>query len=927
MAKVKSSNLFSRQIPENIRSEYPQFVEFIKAYYQFLQESQGQQLESIRDVNTTLDAFVEKFKNEVAKDIPISMTEDPREYLRRVREFYLTRGSEASFKFLFNTLFKKEAQIVYPSTQILRVSDGKWKQDVSCFLIPDESSGLNPTTGNQDLFKFNQAFATITTSKKSFTTYVERVQLYDAETYELFIQRDYSDEIEVGSVFSVEIDGVAYSGVVQKCPSKLTIDKAGSNFKVGDIFFLKTERGRGCEIKITKVGTNGEIRDLQVVAFGLDYDNTFYSYLSSEYDTAWEYFHPISELIRNGSVAFSSPGYTEQNLGFIEYGYAYKQSYMSYDSLYGAEGNKNFFVTGDYVAEPVAQFYEDNSRRSEIEDISSIAVIKIELGAVAKYPGYYETQDGFISDEMYIHDGSYYQVYSYVIKVEEQLDKYRSLIKNLLHPAGMKYFAEYSIHRDLVVSFEEKIFKRLFALSSFIAMSDQGTQYTYTEWDLNFGEDGRFTYASPAVGSPIYAVNKPYSVQIKPLYTTANLEENFSKGFVLDNFSSTLDAPTDESNNSFNKIYDIDSLTAVQSNAAFSIDRIFLDTAPITETVGKGFSSPPVQDDMYSSDLSSNSFTKSADSSVASSEIINSKVLVRYNYDTATTSNVVGKYFNRANIDSYASAADASSLLFAPKYYSYSTTSDTDLYSMNKALSSESVVSDEFARVVDAKRYLASVINMLDNGKEFDIERAFDDSATADSVYALFKPFFFTDSNTTADVSSLNYGLNPLDIVGAIETAFGRRPYKNIDDSIVSSEYLRWERDYNFVEDVNLADLIGKSFPINKVDSITLLEYIGALFFVKGFNDTITTDEAFIFARGIIMDPDFVNILDQYGSEFEFGKQESIGILDLVSPIPFDKDITETINNNDYGQITFNPYSIEGYFAETGSIQSGTTFT
>ena len=927
MGKVKSSSLFTRQIPENIRTEYPLFVEFIKAYYQFLQDSQGQQLESIRDVNTTLDAFVEKFKNEVAKDIPINMTDDPREFLRHVREFYLSRGSEASFKFLFKTLFKKEAEIIYPSKQILRVSDGKWKQDVSCFLIPEATSGTNPNTGNRDLFKFNRGFATITTSKKSFITYVERVQLYDAETYELFIQRDYSDEIEVGSIFSIEVDGITYSGVVQKCPNKLTITKPGKNFKVGDIFFLKTDRGRGCEIKITKVGTNGEIRDMQVVAFGLDYDNTFYSYLSAEYDSAWEYYHPISELIRNGSVYFSSPGYEEKSTGFIEYGYAYRQSYMSYDGLYGAEGNKNFFVAGDYVAEAASQFYEDNTNRESIEDLDSIALITIELGATAKYPGYYETQDGFISDEMYIHDGSYYQVYSYIIKVEEQLEKYRDLIKNLLHPAGMKYFAEYSIHRDLVVSFEEKIFKKLFALSSFISMTDEGTQYTYTEWDLNYGEDGRFSYASPALGSPIYAVNKPYKVEIKTLYTTVNLEEDFSRTFVLDKFTSILPIPTDVSYNSFTKNHNTDYITALQSSASFINSRIFLDTAPITELVGKAFASPPVQDDTYSSDDSSNSFNKDAnDTSVASDEL-NDKVILRYNYDYAVLSETVGKNLNRSNIDSFVGISDVNNWTFEPKYYSYSSTSDTDLYSFNKHLQSALAPTDEFDRVVDAKRFLASAINIVDPGKNFDVSRAFDDNTTADSLYSFFKPFFFTDVSTLADDNSLNYGLNPLDIASAIETAFGRRPYKNIDDSITSSEYLRWIRDFNIVDSVSIPDLIGKSFPIERYDNITLLEFIGALFFVKGFDDTITTGEAFIFARGIIADPDFINIFDNYESEFKFGKQETITLADLRDPIPVDKGLTETINNDDYGQITFNPYSIQGYFAETGSIQSGTTFT
>ena len=59
------------------------------------------------------------------------------------------------------------------------------------------------------------------------------------------------------------------------------------------------------------------------------------------------------------------------------------------------------------------------------------------------YPGRYLNDDGHISSYNFIQDRDYYQKFSYVVKVKQSLDKYRSVLKNLIHPAGMKLFGEY----------------------------------------------------------------------------------------------------------------------------------------------------------------------------------------------------------------------------------------------------------------------------------------------------------------------------------------------------------------------------------------------------------------------------------------------------------------------------------------------------
>ena len=71
MTDDKVSLLINRQVPEFVREEYPLFVTFLEAYYEFLEQKQGTQLNDlttrskdlryISDVDQSIDDFEESF--------------------------------------------------------------------------------------------------------------------------------------------------------------------------------------------------------------------------------------------------------------------------------------------------------------------------------------------------------------------------------------------------------------------------------------------------------------------------------------------------------------------------------------------------------------------------------------------------------------------------------------------------------------------------------------------------------------------------------------------------------------------------------------------------------------------------------------------------------------------------------------------------
>ncbi len=489
MSKIQVSTALERQIPEFIREDYATFVKFVKAYYEFLSQTDNRNLEDIRSIDKTLDEFVSKFKKELAAIFPTSTIQNERMFLEHISDFYNSRGSVESYKLLFRVLFNKDAEIFYPSTQILKLSDGKWVQDKSVF--------VKAVNGN--LFNFKGKIIQITTAKKVISVFSPNVVLYRDDIFEVFLDKQYYDDIEIGD--TVSFDGV--EGIILPCPAKYKINKEGKGFEIGSIYNLPTAQGNGSVIKITRVGSQGEIKAIQIISFGLDYSSNFYAQLSNKTTQALAFYHPITEFIaglpRDPALEPSSsygpnPASQEQVSDYINYGYFITQNYFFYDTSYFAEEydpltsveqsdmlQTVWFADTTYVGDIIASFYTNEAGVVIDEDA---AEIKIDLGPVAVYPGYYASNDGFISDESYMHDGDYYQLYSYVVKVEEQLENYKEIVKTLLQPAGLKMFGEYNIYKNfdvvatpLLAYIRRQLFDQIFQFNETISTSQERSSF------------------------------------------------------------------------------------------------------------------------------------------------------------------------------------------------------------------------------------------------------------------------------------------------------------------------------------------------------------------------------------------------------------------------------------------------------------------
>lgn len=166
----------------------------------------------------------------------------------------------------------------------------------------------------------------------------------------------------------------------------------------------------------------------------------------------------------DGSGVITAVGFTANN-GFVVGGYGYKQSSLPTTNVATTTGDGNANV------EVVAVLGDGDTYAVSTGNIGSIRSITILSGGtgyanapsinistsggsngnvyatviagVYTYPGRYLDDDGHLSSYNFLQDADYYQNFSYVVKLNKSLAKYKQTLKEITHPAGMKLFGEY----------------------------------------------------------------------------------------------------------------------------------------------------------------------------------------------------------------------------------------------------------------------------------------------------------------------------------------------------------------------------------------------------------------------------------------------------------------------------------------------------
>ena len=424
---------------------------------------------------------------------------------------------------------------------MLRASDGRWNQEISLFAKVDYGNAEDVIGKLVDIQTPTRILRVLIDRRQELVGEVDRIVLIDPtrQVYEFFLDKRFFGNVNAGDKIRFRDE---FQATILPATQKLTITQRGKNFRVGQVFELRSGTGTGALMKITAVTEDGGIKYAEIIKFGIGYTADFaISLLAANSvtsiganaitgsstlvqertyssagagtvsassssttvtgvgtnfgqaggpaigDELWttdtipktigviksiasttsltlvgissQYVNPISGnytgsftfrnarfvgslYVPGGIQAFTfKSNLTDRTVGFDEQGYVNSGDYLTSE-----------YVDGTYAGTLLREF--SLTFRNAQNESSDPAIVEIDLGALAKYPGYFETNNGFLDDSIYIQDSKYYQAFSYVLKLDERLASYSSVVKTMLHPAGMALFGEFNITNNYDLSIE-----------------------------------------------------------------------------------------------------------------------------------------------------------------------------------------------------------------------------------------------------------------------------------------------------------------------------------------------------------------------------------------------------------------------------------------------------------------------------------------
>lgn len=264
------SSFVESQFPAFYQEEGPQFIAFVKAYYEWM-ESYGNPLHHAsnlglyRDVDETLDEFIVYFKEKYLKNIQFDTATKTRLLIKNSLELYRSKGTERSIDLFFKLVYGTNARVGYPAEKIFRLSDGDYK--IPQYLEVTYSKYNVDYLGKQIIGSLSGATAFV-------EKYIRRRAGYG------YVNLLYISNIK-GDFQKNEIVGIVTNGIpaynekrAQLLGSvrRVQIIDKGRNFSIGDIVsFSDSSRGVGGFARVTSVAIATGLVDFLFLEGGYGY--------------------------------------------------------------------------------------------------------------------------------------------------------------------------------------------------------------------------------------------------------------------------------------------------------------------------------------------------------------------------------------------------------------------------------------------------------------------------------------------------------------------------------------------------------------------------------------------------------------------------------------------------------------------------------
>lgn len=369
------SNLVETQFPSFYAEEGPDFIAFVKAYYEWLESSNNaiyhaRNIMEYRDIDETVDDFLIHFKNKYLNDIQFTTAVGTRNLVKRSLDLYRSKGTSRSIDLFFKSVFGTKATVYYPGSDMFRTSDAKWVVPTYLEVEPgDENSGF---VGLQVQGLESGATAYI----RSYI--IKKRNDSSVNSYLYFIDKvegAFSKGERIRSTSSLEV-GPRILGSL----TSVTVTEGSSGYAVGDIVDISSEiGGSGAKGRITGITDDTGKVVVNLVSGGWGYNSNSY-YIISE------------KVVRLANVEFSND--------FVRFEtFAQPMANVHYDTLSGnievSDSIYTMDANGDIQARGVVV------SKSEVDSTEGYLLVSI-IDGISTFNPIIESEDG----SYYLYDES-----------------------------------------------------------------------------------------------------------------------------------------------------------------------------------------------------------------------------------------------------------------------------------------------------------------------------------------------------------------------------------------------------------------------------------------------------------------------------------------------------------------------------------------
>ena len=270
------SNFIEDQFPEIFRESNSEIVQFILAYYEWLETNNQtnkvlRNLAKNRDIDDTISDFIIHFKKTFLQGTQLDSESDERFMIKHISDLYQSKGSIRSIELLIRMLFGQEIEVFLPSTRVLIPSQSSFTKPSYLELSPSERTK-------------NFIGKEVIGSSSLATAFVESVitKVINGKRVTLAFLSNVVGNFQTGEFISDD-------GLIENAPkmvgslTNITITNGGRLFSVGDTFNVISSTGKDGRARITSVvDATGKVDyELANGGYGYTISNNFTRSLSS----------------------------------------------------------------------------------------------------------------------------------------------------------------------------------------------------------------------------------------------------------------------------------------------------------------------------------------------------------------------------------------------------------------------------------------------------------------------------------------------------------------------------------------------------------------------------------------------------------------------------------------------------------------------